>query len=93
MGHAQIGASFADQRGTDKNQEQHQRGTQAETLSMLFPRDEGEQGLEKALNQVCQEAEQAVLQKHRLSFFPTLVRMKTTFRFHHFWPLLQSTLI
>ena len=36
------------------------------TLSMLFPRDEGEQGLEKALNQLCQEAEQAVLQKHRL---------------------------
>ena len=31
------------------------------TLSMLFPRDEGEQGLEKALNKLCQEAEQACL--------------------------------
>ncbi len=33
---------------------------------MLFPKDAGEQGLEEALNRLCQDAEKAVQQDHRL---------------------------
>ena len=35
-------------------------------LSMLFSKDAGEQGLEEALNRLCQDAEKAVQQDHRL---------------------------